>query len=291
MVIPNAFHRTVGLLLCLPFAGSASAESRPSGPPASEFVRTECPGSSIITTVEGQGRSVVLLPSRGRGTLDDFDAVARHLANEGYRVLRPQPRNTAGSTGVTPRTLFDLASDVACVISKVGGGSAVVVGHAYGNWVARAVAARYPERTEGVVLAAAAARDIPPELITDLDRIVNEDLPETERLHLIGKTFFAAGNDPGIWLDGWYRDAAAEQKTAADATPRDQWWAAVTAPLLDLQAEEDPWRPRESRDELAAELGSRVSVRTIRGASHALFPEQPVEAAKQIAAWISGLPR
>lgn len=290
MVIANTFHRTVGLLLCLFFAGSVSAESRPSGPPASESIRTDCPGSSILTTADGQGRSVVLLPSRGRGALDDYDAVARHLANKGYRVLRPQPRNTAGSTGVTPLTLFDLASDVACVITTVGGGSAVIVGHAYGNWVARAVASRYPGRTEGVVLAAAAARDIPPELITSLDRIVNADLPEEERLRLIRETFFAVGNDPRTWLDGWYRDAAAEQKTAADATPRDQWWAAGKAPLLDLQAEHDPWRPRGSRDELAAKLGSRVSVRTISGASHALFPENPEETAAAIAEWISTLP-
>ena len=41
-------------------------------------------------------------------------------------------------------SLHDFARDIANVIDALGGGSAVVVGHAYGNWVARMTAVDYP---------------------------------------------------------------------------------------------------------------------------------------------------
>jgi pimeloyl-ACP methyl ester carboxylesterase len=47
-------------------------------------------------------------------------------------------------------------------------------------------------------------------------------------------------------------------------------------PLLDLQAEFDPYRPRSTADELVKEFGaSRVTVVLVRGASHAVIVEDP----------------
>ena len=46
------------------------------------------------------------------------------------------------------------------MIKAQGGGRAVVVGHAYGNWVARMTATDYPELVRGVVIAAAASKNI-----------------------------------------------------------------------------------------------------------------------------------
>ena len=61
-------------------------------------------------------------------------------------------------------TLHDFAADVAAVIEAEGGGPAVVLGHAFGQWVARTLAADRPDLVRGVVLAAAAAKSAPPEL-------------------------------------------------------------------------------------------------------------------------------
>ena len=67
---------------------------------------------------------------------------------------------------MTNITLHDLARDIAEVVEKIGNGRAVIVGHAYGNWVARMTAADHPKLVRGVVIAAAAAKQYAPELTT-----------------------------------------------------------------------------------------------------------------------------
>src|SRR5436309_3430001 len=118
----------------------------------------------IDTIAEGKGPLIVLLPSRGRDS-EDYDEVAVGLAREGFRVLRPQPRGMLASKGpLKDISLHDLARDVATVIERENAGPAVIVGHAYGNWVARMTAVDHPKLVRGVVLAAAAAKRFPPRL-------------------------------------------------------------------------------------------------------------------------------
>jgi pimeloyl-ACP methyl ester carboxylesterase len=78
--------------------------------------------------------------------------------------LRPQPRGIGGSIGpLEGITLHDLAADVASVVATEGQGPAVVIGHAFGNWVARTLAADRPDLVRGIVLAAAALKGpLPP---------------------------------------------------------------------------------------------------------------------------------
>ena len=119
---------------------------------------------TIDLIAEGRGPLIVLLPSRGRDS-EDYDEVAAGLAKEGFRVLRPQPRGMHASKGpLKDITLHDLARDVATVIERENAGPAVIVGHAYGNWVARMTAVDHPKLVRGVVLAAAAAKRFPPRL-------------------------------------------------------------------------------------------------------------------------------
>ena len=120
----------------------------------------------VEVVVDGTGPAVVLLPSLARDS-DDYDEVAEGLAVAGYQVLRPKPRGIGGSVGpMNNISLHDLANDIAEVVKKLGGGRAVIVGHAYGNWVARMTAADHPGLVRGVVIAAAAAKQYAPELTT-----------------------------------------------------------------------------------------------------------------------------
>lgn len=242
----------------------------------------------IEVIVEGAGPLIVLLPSRGRDS-EDYDEVAHGLAQAGFRVLRPQPRGIGRSTGpLQGLTLHDFAHDVAAVISHYGG-PAVIVGHAYGNWVARMTAVDHPELVRGVVIAAAAAKTYPPELSVAVTRSGDTSLPREERLKHLRGTFFAPGSDPSIWLDGWHAQASESQRLAGLATRQAKWWSAGTAPLLDLQADNDPFHPIERMNELKDELGDRVTVAVIRNASHALLPEQPKAVVEAIATWVRGL--
>lgn len=250
-------------------------------------------GAQIDVIVEGQGDAVVLLPSSQRGS-DDFDAVAERIAAAGYRVLRPQPRGIGKSTGdLKNLTLHALAADVAATIRALGGGRAVVVGHAYGHYVARVTDLDYPGLVRGVVMAAAgsAGATSAPTLPAALDIAADPRQPDADRLAALRLAFFAPGSQPEAWLDGWHPHLAAAYRAAAKTPARSAWWPVTHAPVLDLQAAADPWRPLSSRREVADALGAKASVVVIPNASHALFPEQPAAVAAAIVTWMARLPR
>jgi pimeloyl-ACP methyl ester carboxylesterase len=255
---------------------------------AREFVRHD--GVTIDVIVEGDGPAIVLLPSLARDS-EDYDEVAEGLAKAGFRVLRPQPRGIGRSTGpMRGISLHDLARDIAEVIKALGSGRAVVVGHAYGNWVARMTAADYPQHVRGVVIAAAAAKNYPAELSAAVTNAGDLALPDAERLKALRFGFFAPGHDAAVWLTGWHPQVRESQRAAAAATPQQEWWSAGSVPLLDLQAEHDPFKPPEKRNEMKDEFGDRVTVAVIPDASHALIPEQPMAVVDALIAWIKSLP-
>ena len=244
----------------------------------------------IDVVIDGSGPAVVLLPSLARDS-DDYDEVAEGLAAAGFRVLRPKPRGIGRSTGpMTKITLHDFARDIAEVVKKLGGGKAVVVGHAYGNWVARMTAADHPDLVRGVVIAAAAAKQYAPELSTAVTKAGNLSLSDEERLAALRFAFFAPGNDPTVWLKGWHPEIRDSQRAAVAAVKQDEWWSGGTAPLLDLQAANDPFKPEAKRNEMKDEFGSRVTVMVIPNASHALIPEQPKAVVEALSRWIKSLP-
>jgi pimeloyl-ACP methyl ester carboxylesterase len=245
---------------------------------------------AIDVIVDGNGPAIVLLPSLARDS-EDYDAVARGLANAGYRVLRPQPRGIGRSRGPMRNiSLHDLAMDVAEVITRLGAGRAVLVGHAYGNWVARMTAVDHPQLVRGVVIAAAAAKQYAPELTVAVTKAGDPALPDRERLEALRFAFFAPGNDATVWLTGWHPEVRDSQRAAVAAVKQDEWWSGGSAPLLDLQAAQDPFKPETKRSEMKDEFGDRVTLVVIDNASHALIPEQPKAVVNALVAWVSLLP-
>jgi len=248
--------------------------------------------ATIETLVEGSGPALVMLPSLGRDGYEDFDAVAGLLAAGGLCVLRPQPRGIGGSIGpMQDASLHDLAADVAAVIRAEGRGRAVILGHAFGHFVARMTAVDHPALVRGVVLAAAAARQYAPEIAATPRQAGDLSAPEADRLAALRLGFFAPGHDPRPWLHGWH---PATQRMQIDCREKQgvaqaDWWHAGTAPMLELIPALDPFKPREKWDELRAEFGARVQVRVIEDASHALFPEQPEAVAGAILEWVAEL--
>ncbi len=243
----------------------------------------------IEVIAEGNGPLIVMLPSRGRDS-QDYDEVAAGLAAAGFRVLRPQPRGMLGSSGpLKDITLHDLARDVAKVIEHQNAGPAVLVGHAFGHFVARMLAVDHPRLVRGIVLAAAGAKKIPAGLSELVSKAGDPALPDAERIGVMQRLFFAPGNDASIWLNGWFPAANEAQRQANLATKQSEWWAAGGVPLLDLQAQHDPFKPPESRNELKEEFGDRVTIVTIPNASHALIPEQPQAVTEAIVAWVRRL--
>jgi pimeloyl-ACP methyl ester carboxylesterase len=243
----------------------------------------------IDVITEGSGPLLVMLPSSSRDS-EDFDDVAELFAEQGFRVLRPQPRGMCGSIGpLDGLTLHDYAQDVARVIEAERAGPAIVLGHAFGQWIGRMVAADHPKLVRGVVLAAAAAKAVSPALREELTKCADTALPDAVRLAALRVAFFAPGHDPTPWLTNWHPKASRSQRAASAATPQHAWWSAGSAPILDLQAALDPWRPRATETDIRDELGARVTVVVIPDASHALMPEQPQQVVQAVAAWARDL--
>lgn len=238
----------------------------------------------IEVLAQGSGPVIVVLPSLGRGA-EDYDVVATQLAADGFRILRPQPRGVGASTGpMTKLSLHDYAADVAMVIEHEQKGPAIVVGHAFGNWVARMLATDRPDLVRGLVLAAASAGKVPsgvhePPIAPEVQEAINKSgdltLTDGERLRYLTLAFFAPGHDPHVWLGGWYPEAMKAETGASVSTPVDLFFAGGNAPILDLQAEYDAVAPRKFAGVLKAALGNRVTVVVIPDAGHALVPEQP----------------
>src|SRR5947209_10444900 len=231
----------------------------------------------IDVLAQGSGPLVVLLPSLGRGVAD-FDPIAERLAGAGYRVLRPQPRGIGRSGGpMTGIDLHDYAADVAAVIEHENNGAAFVAGHAFGNRVARMLATDRPELVRAVALIAANIGKAPssPEVRAAIRASADASLPEAERLAALQFAFFAPGNDPRAWLEGWYPKVLAAQRIAGDRTSREEDFAAGTAPILYLQPSHDPLAHVEDAKAYRELFGDRVMVVVIERASHAVVAEQP----------------
>lgn len=243
---------------------------------------------------QGQGPVIVMLPSLGR-SVRDYDQVAERLVADGFRVLRPEPRGIGLSKGPMENlSVHDFAKDVAAVIEHENKGPVVVVGHAWGNFAARQLAADRPDLVRGVVVAAASAGKVPPgsnekpigpDMRKAIDGPSDMKLPEAQRLDYLRKAFFAPGHDPRVWLTGWHAETHEAESHARNTTPVDDYFAAGTAPILDLQAENDAVAPRRFSQVLKNMLGDRVTVVVIPNAGHALAPEQPQAMADAIAAF------
>jgi pimeloyl-ACP methyl ester carboxylesterase len=240
---------------------------------------------------EGRGPLIALLPSLGRDS-EEFDPVAERLAAAGFRVLRPQPRGFGRSVGPLEKiTLHDLARDLAAVIENERAGPAILAGHAFGHFVAKMTAVDFPQLARGVVLIGARQKVSSPEVQRSVAIATDPAQPEAERLKHLQLVFFAPGNDARVWLTGFHAAVRQGEVAARDNTPESEYWAAGKAPILDIQGENDPYRPPSSRNELVQEFGAaRVTTVLIPRTAHALIMEQPRAVADAIVAWARRLP-
>jgi pimeloyl-ACP methyl ester carboxylesterase len=236
---------------------------------------------SIEAYDQGSGPVIVILPSLGRSA-NDYDIVASFLMEDGWRIIRPQPRGVGNSTGPMDNlTLHDFAADVAMVMDQRQIGPSIIVGHAWGSQPARMLAVDRPDLVCGVIMAAASAGKLPPGSNERpyrrgreaIDGSGNMELSEEQRLEFLRQAFFAPGHNASDWLGGWHAATHRAQAHARDFTPIDEYFSAGdTVPLLDLQAEHDAV---VVKDVFKPALGARVEVITIQNAGHALAPEQP----------------
>ncbi len=243
--------------------------------------------------VQGDGDDVVLVPSAMRGAAD-FASLQETLADAGYRSLAVNLRGAGQTTAPGPNvTLRDLADDVALVVNRLGSGRAHLVGHALGNVVVRATASYRPEAAATVAVLACgghnlAAHPVPPEVLEAFARCHDDGLPDRDRLEALRVAFFAAGNDPGSWLDGWWPPSSF--RTLLVDTDPEEWWRAGAAPLMIVQPLEDAMAPPAVGRQVAAALAGRATYVEVPHCGHAILPEQPDVIAEHIVSFLQNHP-
>lgn len=255
-------------------------------------------GFTLRARVSGTGPLVALIPSLGR-TAADFDRLADDLVAAGFAPLQIEPRGLdgagldgAGLAGTV--TLHDLAADAAALVDATGRGPAHVVGHALGNRIARCLAADRPDLVRSLTLLAAGGL-VPPaeDVFRALLACFDESLDDDAHLEAVRVAFFAEGNDPVVWREGWHPAIAAAQGAAVRATPRDDWWLARAGRVLVVQGLQDqtavPANGRRYVEELRAD-GIDARLVEIDGAGHALIVEQPDQVADAVIEFLAASP-
>lgn len=168
-------------------------------------------GATIHVRVGGKGPAVVLLHGFG-DTGDMWVPLAADLAKD-HTVVVPDLRGMGLSSitdsGYDKRTQ---AGDIREVLATLGIEHSVVVGHDIGTMVAYAYAARYPERTDRLVVMDAPVPGIPPwDDIVRLPALWHFDFggPDAERL--------VAGRER-IYLDRFWNEFAGNPAKVDEAT-------------------------------------------------------------------------
>jgi pimeloyl-ACP methyl ester carboxylesterase len=280
------------ILGCVLAAAPAAANTQPAlakeGAVIRSQVRTKHGSHEIVAEMYAAPdatKTVVMIPSYARGP-EDFTPVfgsdlAPRVAAAGYRVLLPRPRNfkegvtTGESEGVL---LDDLAADVEALVAEHGTTPAIFLGHAFGQRVIRTIATRSPAKVDRLILLAAGG--LKPSPKPPHDALVGltfiPDADDEQRDTWLMTAFFAPGNDPTIWRDGWSAGAGIPQAHANQDTPFEKWWAGGTAPMYVVQAAQDTIAPAAASSEpLKKSFPERVKIITIDNAGHAMLPEQP----------------
>jgi 3-oxoadipate enol-lactonase len=193
-----------------------------------------------------------------------------------FRVVRVEHRGHGGTPAPPgPYEIGELADDLVELLDHLGEPSASVCGLSIGGMVALSFASRYPDRTDGLVLACTGAALPTPESWRDRAALVRREGTGVLAETLLGRWFTAgfAERQPDVAASVQAMLAGAEAEgyagcceaiAAMDLRPD---LAAITAPTLVLAGADDPATPPEHGAAIAAAIsGARLEV--LPGVAH-----------------------
>jgi pimeloyl-ACP methyl ester carboxylesterase len=225
----------------------------------------------------GAGPAVLLLPAGGCRSDYLFDLVDA-IAGAGYRAIDVNLRGAGASSGpIEAATLHTLAADVATLIIELGAAPAHVIGHAFGNRVARCLAHDSPSLVRSLVLLAAGGQIAPDEATLQAARLLaRDDLSADDWASALRTVYLAPGSDPTLVERLGQTPAATRQQAAATRATQDHdWQGGGSAPMLILQGLEDRMAPPANGYALKSTAGDRARLIDIPQAAHLLPLEQP----------------
>jgi pimeloyl-ACP methyl ester carboxylesterase len=244
--------------------------------------------ATLECTLYGSGVPVVLLANAGCST-GYFDDLASTLATGGLQAITVNMRGVGGSRGsLEDATVHDLAADVAGVIEALDCGPAHLVGHAFGNRIARCLAADRPSLVRSVTLLAAGGLIGPATpLGTGFRNATEVKMNGSDCVTVLGARWLSPASDPKILaqVECWPAVHLAHLATSRGMALED-WWGAGTAPLLVIQGLDDEAAPPGNGHALREQFGERVRVIDLPRAGHFLLLEQPEGVTRAVAEFV-----
>jgi pimeloyl-ACP methyl ester carboxylesterase len=193
------------------------------------------------------------------------------------QIIAINMRSVGASRGpLGNATLHDLASDIAGVLEALKCGPVHVLGHAFGNRIARCLAADRPAMVRSVILVAAGGLIGPPTPLGSMFR----DAPATKLMGpecvALGARWLSPASDPNIVasVECWPQVHIAHLATSR-RVQQDEWWTGGNAPMLVIQGLDDIVAPWGNGHALRDQLGEWVQVVDIPCAGHFVIVEQP----------------
>jgi pimeloyl-ACP methyl ester carboxylesterase len=245
-------------------------------------------GATLECTLYGSGIPVVLLANAGCST-GYFDDLARVLAAGGLQTISVNMRGTGESRGsLDGISLPDLAVDVAEVLEAMDCGPAHLVGHAFGNRVARCLAAARPSAVRSVTLLAAGGLIGPSTPLGDPFRsAIEAKMSGSDCVTVLGARWLSPASDPKILahVECWPAVHLAHLATSRGVV-LEEWWGAGEAPLLVIQGLDDEAAPPGNGHALRKQFGERVRVIDLPRAGHFLPLEQPEAVTRAVAEFV-----
>jgi pimeloyl-ACP methyl ester carboxylesterase len=246
--------------------------------------------ASLECTFRGSGAPVVLLANAGCST-GYFDHLAGVLVTGGFQTISINMRGVGGSRGsLDGATLHDLAGDVAGVIKAIGCGPVHLVGHAFGNRIARCLAVDQPPLVRSVTLLAAGGLIGPSTPLGTAFRDATQvKMNGSDCVTILGARWLSPASDPEVLkkVECWPAVHIAHLATTRNVA-LEYWWSAGTAPLLVIQGLDDAAAPPGNGHALREQVGERARVVDLPNAGHFLLLEQPEAVARAVSEFLKG---
>lgn len=248
----------------------------------------EVGGATLECTLYGSGTPVVLLANAGcsTGYLDDL---ARVLAAGGLQALSINMRGTGQSIGpLDGITVRDLAADVAGVLEAMDCGPAHLVGHAFGNRIARCLAVDRPSLVRSVTLLAAGGLIAPATPLGTSFRSATEvKMNGSDCVTVLGARWLSPASDPRMLakVECWPA-VLLDHFATSRGMALEEWWSAGTAPLLVIQGLDDEAAPPGNGHALREQFGDRVRLIDLPRAGHFMLLEQPETVTRAVAEFV-----
>ena len=264
----------------IPFPNETAREAIADDSILVAILHSELPTYELHVNEVGSA-TVQLIPSAGREA-SDFNELTDTLKNAEYSTIAIEPYGIGFSEPLSQPSLNGFARPLELASNPR---PVVLIGHAFGNRVARMAAHQNPENVKAVILLAAGGQvPMEPKAEQSLRDIFNPMKSHKARMDDVRYAFFAEGNDiPDHWTRGWHtKTAIAQGKAVAASAGDDSWHCAGGVPMLIVQPMQDRIAPIENAYALRDKCPQEVEIVEVQNAGHALLPEQPEAVAEAV---------